>query len=305
METDTGKHHSHHPEGWRAQHWDESMTTAPDLYRVYPPHPAVASIVERFLYADINDGVDYQIRPFPTGRCFIGFVFRDPISSQRGTHMTSTSGFHFCGHVEEDDINVHYSGEIGHIMAELKPAGLMRLFGIPAIEINGLSVDIRDFLPRRAVSRMLDRVGRARSRASRIAAFSRMLLEQVGTQPDKRSVIGSVAAEIDRKHGRIKVKDLADRFEIPQRTLTRQFTETVGLAPKRYATIARLNGTIRQLSTGRPPTLAKVAADNGYFDEAHMSHVFTRYFGMSPARFVEARNAMILSYAGATPLDTL
>ena len=281
------------------------MTTAPDLYKVYAPHPAVAPYVERFLYADVGYSVDYRIRPFPTGRCFLGFVFRDPISSQRGTQVTRASGLHFCGHVAEDDINVHYSGEIGHIMAELKPAALMRLFGLPAIEVNGISVDVRDLLPRRAVERMLDRIGGARSRDSRIAAFSRMLLEQLGMQPDKNSIIGTVAAEIDRKRGQIRVKDLADRFEISRRTLTRHFTETVGLAPKRYATVARLNSTLRHLSTGRPLTLAEVAVDNGYFDEAHMSHDFTRYFGMSPARFVQARNAMIRSFTRTGAADAI
>ncbi|MDP5221030.1 helix-turn-helix domain-containing protein [Ruegeria sp. 2205SS24-7] len=280
------------------------MTSAPDIYKICPPPPAVAPFVERFLYADINYNVDYQIRPFPTGRCFIGFVFRDPISSQRAAQRTSATGFHFCGQVGEDDINVRYSGEIGHIMAELKPSAMLRLFGLPASEINGLSVDVRDFLPRRAVQRMFDHIAAARNQAARIAAFSRMLLDQLRTQPDRRSIVDTIAAEIDRTHGQIKVRDLAEQFEISQRTLTRQFTETVGLAPKRYASVARLNNTIRYLNAGPNPTLAKVAADTGYYDEAHMSHDFTRYFGMSPARFIEARNAMVISYAGAKPQDS-
>ncbi len=277
------------------------MTSVPDLYSVYPAPPRIAPFVERFLYADIDYSVDFQIRPFPTGRCFVGFVFRDPISSQRGAHRTTASSFHFCGQVGADDIHVHYRGEIGHVMAELKPFALMRLFGVPAIEIDGLSADVRDFLPSRAVERMLDRVAWARSPAHRIAAFSSMLLEQLDTQPDRSSIVDVVASEIDQNRGQVRVTDLARRFDISQQTLRRQFKEIVGLGPKRYATVARLNNTIRQLSTAGTLTLAKVAADNGYFDEAHMSHDFSRHFGISPARFAQARNAMVMSYAGARP----
>lgn len=274
------------------------MTSAPDIYEVCSPPPEVAPYVERFLYADIRYSVDYQIRPFPTGRCFIGFVFRDPISSQRGAEKTMASAFHFCGHVGDDDIEVHYRGEIGHIMAELKPSALMRLFGLPGNELHGLSVDVRDLLPRRAVDRMLDRVGRARNRDERIAAFSMMLLEQASMYPVRGRMIDFVAAEIDRQRGQIRMSDLSEQFDMSRRTLTRRFTEIVGLSPKRFANVARLNNTIRQLSAARFSTLADLAAETGYYDEAHMLHDFTRYFGMSPARFLEARNAMILSYAG-------
>ncbi|MEW9920176.1 helix-turn-helix domain-containing protein [Marimonas sp. MJW-29] len=208
------------------------------------------------------------------------------------------SAFHFCGHVGDDDIEVHYRGEIGHIMAELKPSALMRLFGLPGNELHGLSVDVRDLLPRRAVDRMLDRVGRARNRDERIAAFSMMLLEQASMHPVRGRMIDFVAAEIDRQRGQIRMSDLSEQFDMSRRTLTRRFTEIVGLSPKRFANVARLNNTIRQLSAARFSTLADLAVETGYYDEAHMSHDFTRYFGMSPARFLEARNAMILSYAG-------
>lgn len=273
------------------------MASAPDLYSVIPPPPVLAPYVERFLYADINHSVDYKIRPFPTGRCFIGFVFRDSISSQRADQWTSVTGFHFCGQVGKDDINVHYRGEVGHIMAELKPTAMLRLFRIPAVEITGLSTDIRDFLPQRAVNHMLDYFRAAPDRASRIAAFSQLLLGQLSAESDRGSLVADVADHIDASHGRVRVADLAEHFDVSKRTLTRKFTEIVGLTPKRYATVARLNNSIRLLSTKAFDNLAEIAATAGYYDEAHMSHDFTRHFGTSPARFIETQNAIIMSYA--------
>ena len=67
-------------------------------------------------------------------------------------------------------------------------------------------------------------------------------------------------------------------------TVVRRFTHAVGLSPKRYASLTRFQRAVRQLANGQD--CASVAHACGYFDQAHFTHEFSRYAGVSPGRYV-------------------
>jgi AraC-like DNA-binding protein len=71
------------------------------------------------------------------------------------------------------------------------------------------------------------------------------------------------------------------RFE-----LVRRFRECSGVTPHAYQTNLRVDEARRRLAAGVPP--ATVAADCGFADQPHLSRVFKRAVGVSPARYARA-----------------
>jgi AraC-like DNA-binding protein len=63
------------------------------------------------------------------------------------------------------------------------------------------------------------------------------------------------------------------------------FQHAVGLPPKLYCRIQRLRAVIEQLAAGRPVEWAKLAADNGYFDQSHLNRDFRQFLGVSPGQY--------------------
>jgi AraC-like DNA-binding protein len=80
------------------------------------------------------------------------------------------------------------------------------------------------------------------------------------------------------------VASLAATVGVDPRTLQRHFRNRTGLAPKRYAAVQRFSGALRQVALGRK-TLAEIASEAGYSDQAHLTTDLGRHAGVSPGRF--------------------
>ena len=62
------------------------------------------------------------------------------------------------------------------------------------------------------------------------------------------------------------------------------FRAEVGLSPKAYARVRRLQAALRQLAAG-PISGARIAADVGYFDQAHFVREFRSFTAMTPTQY--------------------
>jgi AraC-like DNA-binding protein len=65
--------------------------------------------------------------------------------------------------------------------------------------------------------------------------------------------------------------------------LVRCFTRTFGIAPHQYVTARRIEAARRRLLDGEP--IALVAADVGFYDQAHFTRQFRRHVGTPPGRY--------------------
>jgi AraC-like DNA-binding protein len=82
----------------------------------------------------------------------------------------------------------------------------------------------------------------------------------------------------------IRVGSLAATAGVVPRTLQRHFRKRTGLAPKRYAAVARFSGALKQVALGGG-SLAHVASESGYCDQAHLTTELGRHAGLSPGQF--------------------
>ncbi|WP_379654632.1 helix-turn-helix domain-containing protein [Pseudoxanthomonas sp. UC19_8] len=95
------------------------------------------------------------------------------------------------------------------------------------------------------------------------------------------------AALLDATEGDVRMAALADRLGVAMRTLQARFLAAVGLTPKEYARVRRLQALLRTLDGDAAP-IAEAAARHGYSDQAHATHDLARLTGMTPARLVRA-----------------
>jgi AraC-like DNA-binding protein len=82
----------------------------------------------------------------------------------------------------------------------------------------------------------------------------------------------------------VRVTSLAATAGVAPRTLQRHFRKHTGLAPKRYAAVARFSSALKQVALERA-NLADVAAEAGYCDQAHLTTDLGRHAGLSPGQF--------------------
>lgn len=85
----------------------------------------------------------------------------------------------------------------------------------------------------------------------------------------------------------LRVDDLCNEAGCSSRTLQRLFRQYVGVSPKWCIRRFRLLEAVEQLARPTPPSLAELAGELGYADQAHLTRDFTRAVGQTPRGFAK------------------
>jgi AraC-like DNA-binding protein len=98
----------------------------------------------------------------------------------------------------------------------------------------------------------------------------------------------ALAAAVAALHRGASVAEAADRLGWTTKRLVRLFGAQVGLAPKRFARVRRFQRLLSAAATrlgGTGGDWARLAAECGYHDQAHMIHDFRSFAGQSPSEY--------------------
>jgi len=85
-----------------------------------------------------------------------------------------------------------------------------------------------------------------------------------------------------RTHGGASVADLAATTGVSTRHVERLFAQHLGVAPKPLSRVLRFQRALTALMRAPGESLAAIAADAGYFDQAHFVREFRRWTGGVP-----------------------
>lgn len=83
------------------------------------------------------------------------------------------------------------------------------------------------------------------------------------------------------------------------RFLEKLFKHHLGLSPKRFSTILQVQAVVDAIKA-KPAhqSLAQVAAEHGFYDEAHFSHTLKKLIRHSPGKFDPTRYLLPLTSSG-------
>jgi AraC-like DNA-binding protein len=85
-------------------------------------------------------------------------------------------------------------------------------------------------------------------------------------------------------HG-IPVSAVAESLGLLPKTFVRRFRKHVGLTPKGFSRLRRLQRVVRSISKAAAVDWADFAAEHGYTDQAHLIHDFRELTGITPAAY--------------------
>ena len=104
---------------------------------------------------------------------------------------------------------------------------------------------------------------------------------------DDTALAIAVAERIASDPGLMTVAELARTTGLGPRALQRLFREHVGASPKWVIRRHRLQEVALRLERGDPVTLAALAVELGYSDQAHLAHDFKNAVGKAPSEFAQ------------------
>lgn len=159
--------------------------------------------------------------------------------------------------------------------------GTRALFGMPAGELAGDTVDLAALLGRRT-GPLLERVAEPGTWVERFARLDAALAALVEASADgaARPEVGYAWDRLQQTGGTLRIAELAREVGWSRRHLADQLRRETGLAPKAAARVIRFERACDRLRFTRDP-LATVAADCGYVDQAHLSRDFRDLAGLT------------------------
>jgi AraC-like DNA-binding protein len=162
---------------------------------------------------------------------------------------------------------------------------------MPAAELASIDVEAADVLGRLA-GEVRERVLSAPGWAGRFAVLEEFLARRVraaqaprGAEP--RPEVSYAWDRLRQSRGAVSVADLAAETGWSARHLGAQFRAETGLSPKAGARVIRFDLARRHLLRRQPEggrvVLADLAAECGYYDQAHLAREFRDLAGCPPS----------------------
>jgi AraC-like DNA-binding protein len=186
---------------------------------------------------------------------------------------------------------VTHDGRQSGIQLALTPLGARALLGMPAAELASIDVEAADVLGRLA-GEVRERVLEAPDWAARFAVLEEFLAGRVragqaSRVPLPRPEVSYAWNRLRQSRGAVSVAELAAETGWSARHLGEQFRAETGLSPKAGARVVRFDRArrrlLRQQAENGRVVLADLAAECGYYDQAHLARDFRDLAGCPPS----------------------
>jgi AraC-like DNA-binding protein len=215
---------------------------------------------------------------------------------------------------------VSHEGRWSGVQLGLTPLGARTLLGVPAAELANWDAEAADVVGGFA-AQLRELVVRQPTWAERFAVLDELLARRAGQSDANRCVevrpeVRYAWRRLRQTGGGVGVAELAAETGLSARRLGTLFRAEFGLAPKEAARVIRFDRAQRRIGRamssaggggtssdrgtgeGAAVTFASLAAECGYYDQAHLAREFRALAGCPPSqwlaeefRFVQAPSA--------------
>jgi AraC-like DNA-binding protein len=254
------------------------MHTRPVLRR---PRPPLAEHVELVGHWQ-GSGTSYRSRALPRGavtvivdvgqRQHLDFYAADG-QTRLSVPPAFITGAHSASYVSDIAANEP-------VMAiHFRPGGASAFLGIPLGELENRHVGI-DHVWGRTGRELHDRLIDASSVEARFGLLEHFLLSTIS--PRRHPGVCAAMAEIEANPS-VRMAELGRLTGLSTKRLIALFRDEVGLSPKEYARVRRFQAALLRLADGVGG--ARIAAELGYFDQAHFVREFRSFTQITPTQY--------------------
>lgn len=252
-------------------------------YVEHPPAPALAPFVECFWVVRDAHRRDHRLpdRILPDG-CPEWIVHAADPFARRSDGRWRKQPRSFIAGTLSQPWWVQAGREVRTLGIRFRPGAMAALSGASMWGTSDREIAPAVFLG--AAARRLPTAVRAqRTTSAMIRAAETELLRIAGPRLGERPLTAPAVRILVRSRGRERIDAVAGALGWTRRRLERAFRRELGIAPKLYARIVRLNAALATMHGPERVRAVEVAIDAGYFDQAHLLHDFRLLAARPPA----------------------
>ena len=248
------------------------------------PVKILSKYIKNYFIVEIDSSIGYlpKERVYPSGYATMVFHYGSPSKFQKkNSSKYIEPNLVICGQ-QTNYYDLSLSGKTGMILIVFRPHGVKSFFNFPITELLNENLSLQYLVNSEAIE-LEDKLLNAPNNKQRLIHLENFLVKRLIHNNDFERVEHAIKI-IENSKGKIKAQDIAHEVCLGIKQFERTFVKYVGVNPKKFASIIRLQNVL-QINSKDKRTLSQIAVDNGYYDQSHFIHDFKSLTGLTPKAF--------------------
>ena len=234
-------------------------------------HPLYTTVADIF-YIRSNADTARVLPIIPDGCMALVFLRKSGKGKYTGLHMRVTDEIKKLK-IEPDEY---------YIFIRFLPGIGYSLLDQPANKLTNKAIPLKGHMA--GGEQILSILERETHLVERIRLISKVIRVNLHSESNKY-LIKYCTERILQTQGNIKVEELAEESGFTARHIGKMFERCVGISPKLYSQIIRLQLSMTRILEDRNMLLVDIAIDSGFFDHAHMNRMYKKLIHCSSGEF--------------------
>ena len=191
------------------------------------------------------------------------------------------------GGLHQNDYRLQLAPESEMAVIRFKPGSFKYFVAEKLHAFTDRCVGVTDIWGQRG-KKLHDRLNLLTCEREKLLVIGRFLQHEFNRS--QQSVIDEAVKKLVASNGIIDLKSLQELSCLSPAQFRKRFREEVGLSPKKYAKIIRINALLHELNrVEKKQQLTDLAYRYHYYDQSHFIKDFKSVVGQTPSRFLAAQ----------------
>ncbi len=255
------------------------------IFRTYKPSAALSDYVKYYWTMDSElPGEADSTLVYPEGYPEMVFHYGDAFVVTDGRKGAVRQPQSFFGAQKTKSLYVSTNGTTGMIAVTFRPFGASPFFRFDLNQGRDLKIDLCSIFGDRH-KLLVEQIAGAGSTEKRIGIIESFLLSQLSVNARELAILSLGAGAIDSSMGRITIEEASKTAYVSCRHFERLFLRRVGLSPRQYSRIRKINFAIKLMEAQRLTSLTEVALEAGFYDQSHFISNFKSVIDITPSEY--------------------
>lgn len=254
------------------------------------PCPLLQPYIHSFVYTKFEgEESSIQLDQFPTGYTAIAYMLGPSAieTTDLSNDRTFRAKLSFTGQLKK--FTPLQSAPYSAVYAVLKPVGASQFLSDPLHCFTDSFTELADMVPNNNIYQHLDDCNNHPQQV--ITTMEEWLLNLMIEKKKAtswqssaaRPRLSAILKKMTINKGKLSIEEICRDFHIPQRTLEVQFNNNIGISPKSFSRMLRINHAHKQWIVLKKNDWQEIIHECNYFDQAHFIKEFKTFFGYTPA----------------------
>ena len=255
--------------------------------RIYKPPFPLSRYVD-FIWRTANAGVpSSRERVYPNGAMALVIHLKKPTASYYFENRVLAVRVPLLAGPYSVSFHMDPSESTEVIGILFRPGAGRVFFPVPVHELHNDDIALNELYPSEA-DRLLNELCTATSENAQFQIVERYLCLKLSKAVPIHPAVGYAIEQLCSEDAFRNVRQIQLDTGFSHTRFNQLFREQVGLTPKLFGRVRRFHALLGRVQKGLPVNWAGLAADCGYFDQAHLIHDFRAFAGVTPREYSRA-----------------